>query len=193
VIRGTVPTAGDRAEIEREVAHLKGHGIAHMRDRLRVLFVERETRGLLSQTLIGAFATQEQTGFAEGYLEGHAYVKPRWMKVIAADGAGEPRATVHALLPEAFWEDAERLLREGRTLLVAAVDEVDAFAARELLDEETRSVETPVLPLEPARNAVTTLNTVREVEAASGGPHTTVAAQDVRRHTLDGESALHDR
>jgi hypothetical protein len=172
VITGMVPSEADFEEIAREIEHLKRHGIAAVRDELRVVSGEREAHGLLAQTLIGAFETQEQAGFAEGYLAGHTYFKPRWMKVIAPNGADDPLVTLHALLPEAYWKDAERLIGAGKTLLLATVDEVDAFAARELLDEKTRSLETLVLPPEPARNALTALDTLRAVETADSGRRT---------------------
>jgi hypothetical protein len=41
-------------------------------------------------------------------------------------------------------------LDEGRTLLVYTVDETAAFAARQLVEEETRSLSTFALPPQPA-------------------------------------------
>lgn len=112
-----------------------------------------EQAGLLVQTLIGAFETAEQAGFAEGYLQGHAHVDPRRMLVVAADADEEARTALRSVLPDAYQKQAERALAAGRSVLVVTVDETEAFQARELLDEETRSLETIVLPPEPAERS----------------------------------------
>lgn len=153
VITGSVPSEADRREIEGEVAHLRGNGVDAVRNELKVEPRGDEQPGLLVQTLIGAFATAEQAGFAEGYLQGHAHVDPRHMLVVAADADEDAHAALHAVLPDAYQQKAEQALAAGRSVLVVTVDETEAFQARELLDEETRSLETIVLPPEPAERS----------------------------------------
>ncbi|HLZ71691.1 MAG TPA: hypothetical protein VKV26_17450 [Dehalococcoidia bacterium] len=153
VISGSVPAEADRQEIEAEVEHLRGNDVNEVRDELKVEPRGDERPDLLVQTLLGAFETAEQAGFAEGYLQGHAHVDPRRMLVLAAEAADDQRAALAAVLPEAYLGHAERALAAGRSLLIVTVDETQAFQARELLDEETRSLETIVLPPEPAERS----------------------------------------
>ena len=149
VLSGTVPSEADREEVEAEVEHLRGHGVSEVRNELNVVPENTDEPGLLVQTLMATFETAEQAGFAEGYLEGHAHIRPGLMKGIAPGEGEAGREAVHAMLPEAYWQDAEQALAAGRALLVATVDETEAFRTRELLDEETQSLETIATPPEP--------------------------------------------
>jgi hypothetical protein len=153
IVSGTVPTEQDRNEIAAETEHLKGHGISTVRNELEVLPEVTDEAGLLTQTLVGIFENAELADFAKGYLEGHAHVRQQLMKLIAPDDGADGRTELHVLLPEAFWEDADKALDEGHALLIVTVDETEAFKARELLDEDTRSLQTLVLPPEAASNA----------------------------------------
>ena len=191
VITGVVPSEREREHIEREVEHLRAHGVAHVRNDLRVVSHADEQEGLLAQTLIGIFETEEQAGYAVGYLQGHASFRPKLLKILAPDATPDPTATLRALLPAASVPDAQRLLSEGKTLLIVLVDEVDAFAARELLDEETRSVQTLVLPPEPMRNAALAEHSLQESEAFAGGSDLSAGADGARKRGLDEENALH--
>lgn len=193
VLTGTVASDRDRREILREAQHLKrGHGIAHVRDELVVQRNDVEREGLLAQTLIAVFATEEQAGFAAGYLEGHADFTADMMHVLTPDQGDQAVAELHALLPDTYWYDMERELRGGVALLVVLVDEVDAFTARELLAEETPSLRTLVLPPEPAE-------TIRRVEAAlkrTGDPADSPMvrrSEQVRRKVRGKERATHER
>ena len=152
VLSGSVPSGEDRRAIETEVAQLQHHGVEAVRDELQVVPEITDDPGLLVQTLVASFETAEQAGFAEGYMEGHAHVRPGMMTVTTPDETHAAVARVHAVLPEAYWEDAETALAAGRALLIVTVDETEAFKARELLDEETHSLETLVLPPQPARD-----------------------------------------
>jgi hypothetical protein len=153
VISGTVPSEADRRQIDDEVAHLRGHGVDAVRNELKVEPRGDERPGLLVQTLIGTFETAEQAGFAEGYLQGHAHVDPQHMLVIAADADEAAHTALRAVLPEAYQEKVKQALAAGRSVLIFTVDETEAFQARELLDEETRSLQTIVLPPEPAERS----------------------------------------
>lgn len=143
-VTGTVPSAADEQEVRHEVERLRGKGVRDIRIELSVEPESSDEKGLLVQQLVAMFESDEQAGFARGYLESHAHVDPGSMTVIGGE-AGQARR----LLPEPYWEDAQRALEAGRSLLVVTVDETEAFRARELLDEETSSLETIVLPPEP--------------------------------------------
>jgi hypothetical protein len=193
VVSGTVPSEEDRREIESEVEHLRGNGVDSVRNELSVEPESRAEPGLLVQTLMSVFENEEQAGFAEGYLEGHAHVKPEAMKVVAPPSEGSRRDAVRVTLPRTYWEDAEKALDAGRSLLIVTVDETEAFKARELLDEETRSLETVVLPPELAasgREAHGRLDRRPQDEVAKRVDRRAGAA---RERSLRGEEAVHDR
>lgn len=191
IVTGTVPSEDDRDEIEREVEHLRGNGVSEIRDELTVEPEVVDEKGLLVQTLLAMFESEEQAGFAEGFLEGHANIEPDRMQVIAPEGDSVPVAT-HESLPEEYWQDAERALEAGRTLLIVTVDETEAFKTRELLDEETRSLETIVLPPEAARNPTAALRAER---AARSAPREAgyQRAQGARQAIREQENSIHER
>ncbi|HTE85803.1 MAG TPA: BON domain-containing protein [Dehalococcoidia bacterium] len=168
VVSGTVPTEEDRRSIAAETEHLKGHGITTVRNELEVVPDVTDESGLLSQTLVGIFENAELADFAQGNLKGHAQVRPKLIRVINPDPAREGRAELRAALPEAFWDDADKALDEGHALLIVTVDETEAFKAREVLDEETRSLQTLVLPPEAAGNTATAQRSLDQVGHGAG-------------------------
>jgi hypothetical protein len=192
VISGHVASEADRDEIKREADHLKGHGIKRVRDELRVTGGETEERGLLTQTLIGVFETEEQAGFAAGYLEGHAHVATESLQVILPGDTGAGLRVLHALVPETYWPECQKALAAGHALLVVTVDEVDAFKVRELLEEETQSLRTLVLPPEPGHTAQRTGRARQSAERSTGGRRIPERADHARRRSLDQEKATHD-
>jgi hypothetical protein len=167
IVSGTVATEGDRSSIAAETEHLKGHGIRNVRNEVEVLPEVTDEAGLLSQTLVGVFESPELAGFAKDYLEGHAHVRPLLLQVIAPRPAENGRAEVRAVLPEAFWKDAEKALEAEQVLLIVSVDETEAFEARRLLAEETPSLQTLVLPPEAADNVASARRSLYRVEEES--------------------------
>ncbi len=149
VLRGEVPTEADRGEVEHEVEHLLGQGVDAVRNELVVKPDPKaeEKQGLLSQTFVAAYDGPAAAQFASHYLEEHLQGQSAAIRVITPDDDGGQ--ALAQLLPEEHREDARRLLRDGRSLVVVTVDETSAFAARELLDEDTRSLQTLVLPPRP--------------------------------------------
>lgn len=193
VIGGTVPSEADRTEIEQEVEHLRGNGFDDVRNELEVVPENTAEQGLLVQTLMSVFDNDEQAGFAEGYLEGHAHVKPEAMKVVAPASEDSGREAVRAVLPQPYWEDAEKALDAGRSLLIVTVDETEVFKARELLDEETRSLETIVMPPEPAEQGREQRGRLERLPQGEGATQVDQQAGAARERTLQREEALHER
>jgi hypothetical protein len=145
VITGAVPTAQDRRDIEAEVAHLQGKGFTTLQNDLVVSDATADHAGLLTQTLFAVFESAEAAAFAQSYLIEHVQVHPEQLIVFAAS-APDAAQRIAEYLPEASREDGQRALDAGRSLLIVTVDETEAFKTRELLDEETRSLQTVVLP-----------------------------------------------
>jgi hypothetical protein len=185
VVRGKVPTQADLEEIRAEVEHLAGHGVAHVRVEVAVEEEGTQQKGLLRQTLVGAFETEELAGFAAGYLEGHAHVAREAMLIVEADGNDAPkdRAALDYLGPP-YADQVRATLDAGRSVLIVSVDEVDAFRVRELLDEETRSLETLVLPPQPA-------SPERPRPNDDGAPADRPNARAAQQQALDEEAKTH--
>lgn len=195
IITGTVPSERDLHEIERETQHLIGHGVSHIRNELKVVPQTTDEPGLLAQTLLATYDSADQAGFAAGYLEGHATLKPVLLRLLPPDDRQAARARLHAVLPAAYWHDAESVLADERALLLVIVDELDAFQARELLEEETNSRDVLVLPPEPMRLVATAHAALNAADAAirsgaTAGDHKGALA---RHKTRTAEGAVHER
>jgi hypothetical protein len=204
IITGKVASARDRRTIAREADHLKGHGVARIRNELTVAPETPDRRGVLAQTLIAFYANPDQAGFAAGYLEGHALIPARILTILDSDRADADAGLeqLRALVPRAYWRDGEAALGARQTLLVLMVDELDAFKARELLEEETQSLRLLVLPPEPARAPEQVEHLLRGAGRATArtpankapgkAPGNTSRAAQARQRAREREAAVHD-
>ena len=91
------------------------------------------------------FESPDAAAFAQSYLTEHVHVHPERLAVFDAS-APDAAARIAASLPAAYHDDAQQALAAGRSVLIVTVDETEAFKTRELLDEETRSLKTVVVP-----------------------------------------------
>ena len=190
-LSGTLTSEEDRRDILSEADHFKQSGVSEVIDELKVEAENAGSTGLLVQTLIGVFENRDQAGFAEGYLEGHAHITPDVMKVIAQDGE-DAGATLHAIVPAAWISDAEQALGAGRALLIVTVDETQAFKARELLDEETNSLRTLVLPPEATRNAAEQQHHLDKIPSSPQSRQTDQKAERAREDAVQQEAGVHE-
>lgn len=153
VLSGTVPSEEDRKQVLAEAAQHKHEGIATIGDELKIVADATGEPGLLTQTLVGIFENAELAGMAVTYLRDHNQLPEEQVCIINPDSGDDARAETRARLPEPIWGEADKAIDEGHALLVLCVDETEAFKARELLDEDTRAIDTLVLPPEPAGTA----------------------------------------
>ncbi|HUX85961.1 MAG TPA: hypothetical protein VMW65_03075 [Chloroflexota bacterium] len=152
VVTGEVPSEDDRQDIQAEIHQLIGNGITEVRDEVVVVPDARGESGLLVQTLVGTFENEEQARFAATYLQSQSRVRPVAIHVLASrteEATPAETVGVRQLLTEEHWQGVRNTLAAHRAILVVTVDETRAFETREILDEETRSLETVVLPPEP--------------------------------------------
>jgi hypothetical protein len=105
------------------------------------------TRGILDQTLIAAFPNHALAGHALKFLREHSRVALKEAETVDSE-----RDQVLDRLGE-FAYTARKALADGKGIVIVRVDEPDAFEARELLDEDTRSQWTLAMPPVPARRA----------------------------------------
>jgi hypothetical protein len=149
---------------------------------------------VLTPTLLAVYESAEQGGLAAGYLEGHAAFAPLLIRLLTSDERRSARAVLRAVVPADFWQDAPGAVDERHALLLVFVDELDAFKAREVLDEETSSVRVDVLPPDPLQTFKTARKRLDESEAADGRRETPDRrrADRNRRRTRAVEAGLHD-
>lgn len=141
-LSGELESIADREELVRQARQRVGHGIDQV-DVSGLRVVRRDEKpGILEQTLISAFPGREAAAFAREFVLKHSRVVPMQSDIV--DGGSAER--LRALLPEDVARDTGKALESGHALLVLRVDETEAFKVRELLQEDTRSAWTVVMP-----------------------------------------------
>jgi hypothetical protein len=103
-------------------------------------------RGILDQTIIAAFASPALAEHALAFMHEHGRLKPKEVAVVKS-----ARDPVLNRIGE-FAVDVRKALAGGNGILMVWLDEIDAFEARELLDEDTRSRWTVAMPPVPVRS-----------------------------------------
>jgi hypothetical protein len=147
-LAGTLP-AEDRDELLRGAEAFVGHGIDAVDAKRLKLLKSAEKAGILEQTLIAGFRNREVAELARDYLVGIRRLKAKALAVLGSDEA----ANAHRLVPEDFVSKVEKAITDGEAVLVARVDETEAFKVREMLAEDTRSRWTVATPPTPAAKA----------------------------------------
>lgn len=143
-LTGELASDEERRRLIREARQFVGRGLDDVD--ARRLHVKRrdDVRGVLDQTLIAAFANPEVAEYALAFIREHSRVKLKEAAVVKSD-----RDPALDRIGE-FAADARKALAEGDGVLIMRVDEADAFEARELLDEDIRSLWTMAMPPRPA-------------------------------------------
>jgi len=140
-LAGTLPTE-DREELLNRALAFVGHGVDAV-DAKRLKVAQRKDKpGILEQTLVAAFRNRDVAELARDYLVGIRRLNVKELEVLDS----EQVARVRRLVPEDFARDVEKAFKEGEAVLVARVDETDAFKVREMLAEDTRSRWTVATP-----------------------------------------------
>ena len=117
-------------------------------ERVRARSAAANARGILDQTMIAAFASPALAEHARKSLREHGRLKPK--ELVVVNSARDP---VLNRIGE-FAVDVRKALAHGNSIVLVRLDEIDAFEARELLDEDMRSlwtVGTPPVPARPRR------------------------------------------
>jgi hypothetical protein len=141
-VSATVETAAERDELLREArSALAGRG-KRIRADIDVRAQPPARQEPLSQTLVAVYPSSERAGSAAGLLEGHTRVTRRNIELGLSTGQAD--ALAQRVGTDATW--LRELMTNGRALLLVTVQEPDAFVVRQVLDEETDSLATHVLP-----------------------------------------------
>jgi hypothetical protein len=116
--------------------------------RVRARSADANARGILDQTIIAAFASPALAEHARKSLRARGRLNPKELVVVKS-----ARDPVLNRIGE-FAVDVRKALADGKGIVMVRIDELDAFEARELLDEDMRSlwtVGTPPVPARPRR------------------------------------------
>jgi hypothetical protein len=146
-LSGDLDSLRDHQELVAEAHRYLGKGIDDVDARRLKVKRHDQRRGLLDQTIIAAFPNRAVADHALAFLRQHRRLRPKAAGTVTSGG--------DRLLEKIgeFATDVRKALHDGHVVLVTRVDETDAFEARELLDEDTRSIWTMVTPPVPARRA----------------------------------------
>jgi hypothetical protein len=146
-LSGELKSPQEREELIGEAHRYLGRGIDDVDARRLTVRRQDQRRGLLDQSIVAAFPNPAVADHALVFLRQHRRLSPK--------EAGTLTSGDEQLLESIgdFAADARKALTTGHGVLIARVDETDAFEARELLDEDTRSIWTLVTPPVPAHEA----------------------------------------
>jgi hypothetical protein len=143
-VTGHVDSDQALAQLESEMQALRSVGVEAVDFRVRVRAAPEEC-GLLEQSILGFFRTLEQAELARRMLAGVTDIHPLDAEIMA-----ENTGAIEAVPPE-WRKRVERELRKAPFVLLLALDEVDVFRAKALL-EETKSAQILTLPPTPLQN-----------------------------------------
>jgi hypothetical protein len=144
---GELASDRERQAFIREARSHVGRGLDDVDARRLVVKRPHGTPGILDQTLIAAFPHKALAEHAVKFLRDHSRVKLKEAETVRSgndkllDRLGE------------FAPRVRKALAEGKGIVIVRVDEPDAFEARELLDEDTRSQWTLAMPPVPAERS----------------------------------------
>lgn len=146
-VMGELVSDLERQNFIREARSYIGRGLDDVDIRRLVVKRRHGTPGILDQTLIAAFPNQALAEHALKFVREQSRVKLKEAEVVDAvkDGVLDRLGDFALTVREA--------LAKGKGIVLVRVDEPDAFEARELLDEDTRSQWTLAMPPAPARKA----------------------------------------
>jgi hypothetical protein len=146
-LSGELPSEADRKELLHEAREFVGGAVDKIDAEHLAVTRRKEKAGVLEQTLIAAFPNRDVAELARKYLVESRRVQPKELEIL---DSSQGEARLRRLLPAQFISDVQKAFKAGDAVLVLRVDETAAFKARELLDEETRSLWTISTPPTPA-------------------------------------------
>ncbi len=148
VMTGTVPSEDCRHAVQAELRTLQAHTDIPVRNELTVAEPTGEEPGVLQQTLVATYENATQAKVVAEQLRANPVLDSGRLQLLTPDssiGDGD-RTEAFRTVTETYRADLDRALEEGHAVLVVTVDETRTFEMRQLLDEETRSLQTLVLP-----------------------------------------------
>ena len=149
VVNGALPSEAGRLDLLRELRQLAEHRSIAVRNETGVAPQGAEASGLLEQTLVAIYAQELHATLAIEQVQRNPLLGAVRVHLLQPSGDRAPDA-VDALsrhhVALTYREEVRQALEAGQAVVVATVDETAAFALRQLLDEETRSLQVLVMP-----------------------------------------------
>ncbi len=143
LLSGEVTSEAGREEVLQE-AHLAcAATVLEFDDRIAVRAANDEAAGILSQTVFSIFENRAEAQRAAEVLRRLSTVHTDSLAVLSEADSAALRAA-----PEAYRDEVAQALAAGRGVLIATVDETEVLALREVLDQDTSSLNTVVTPPE---------------------------------------------
>lgn len=140
-VSGAVGSETELEEVERAARRYCGDAIPHIAFDVRIEPQSDGRHGLLRQVLWASFENCDQATIAADLL------RERLSDAISDVAVLERTSDVEASrIPPSYAEDVEACLNDGRAVLVIEADETDTFFVQEVLDQDTRSLQTTVIP-----------------------------------------------
>lgn len=133
VLWGEVPSKRDRDQLVREARERIGNGLHRYDARGLKIRPKDERPGVLAQTIVAAYPHRDTAEVALQFFLEHTRSQP--IRAVVVDR----HAKLVEVLPSELVDDARKHLARGLTLVSVEVDETEAFRARALLEEDTRS------------------------------------------------------
>lgn len=142
-LSGVVATEDSHKEVLEE-ARIYGKGtVENIEDQIEVRAASDDEAGILSQTVFATFENKGEAERAAEVLRHLSTVSTDRLVVLAGPDSLELNS-----VPEAYRAEVVKALVAGRGVLTATVDETNVLALREVLDQDTASIETVVAPPE---------------------------------------------
>jgi len=140
-VSGAVASDRELQEVERDARQCCGDAVPHIRFDVHIEPESDGRRGLLRQVLWASFDNCEQATVAAEHLRQSLPDAVAELAVLA--DSTEVRSS---RIPASYAADVESCLGEGKAVLVIEADEMDTFRVQETLDQDTRSLQTTVIP-----------------------------------------------
>jgi hypothetical protein len=149
VVSGALPSEAGRRDLERELRMVAQRGQLAVRNDTTVAPEGAETQGLLEQTLVAIYDGALHAKLAVEQIKGNPLLRSVRFQILAPrsfedHGAADGDSRQH--VAPTYRREVQEALAAGQFVVVATVDETDAFILRELLDEDTRSRRVLVMP-----------------------------------------------
>jgi hypothetical protein len=149
VLSGVVTSEDGRQEVLEEARSYCGGTVEDIEDRIKVPSETDDEAGILSQTVFATFEDNAQAERTAEWLKRLSTVEADALVVLGSVDSPDVNS-----VPEAYRADVVKALEAGRGVLIATVDETSVLALREVLDQDTASLETVVTPPEVAMSGL---------------------------------------
>lgn len=149
VVGGALPSEAGRRDLERELRLVTERRGVAVRNETSVAPEGAEASGLLEQTLVAVYEQELHARLAIDQVQSNPLLGRVRIQMLQPNGdrpADGVAASAQRHDASTYQDEVRQALEDGQAVVVATADETAAFALRQLLDEETRSLHVLVMP-----------------------------------------------